>query len=120
MAKGAYIGVATEIPIYSEQTTSANINGSNIGTFFTISHGSYGFYDSGNTGTFTTNNAAVHSGVAQTPLTALSDMKISFSYSYSSEPNYDKFTLTVAGITVENAVSGATTTKNYSGSVAKG
>lgn len=45
---------------------------------------------------------------------------MTFSYSYSSETNYDKFTLIVAGSTKENAVSGSTTTKTYSGSIQSG
>lgn len=47
-------------------------------------------------------------------------MNISFNYSYSSEPTYDKFTLTVGNTTIENAVSGATTIKTYSGSLMAG
>ena len=47
-------------------------------------------------------------------------MELSFDYSYSSEQKYDKFTLKVGGTTVENAVSGATTSKSYSGSLTSG
>jgi hypothetical protein len=45
---------------------------------------------------------------------------VTFTYSYSSETNYDKFTLTVAGTTIENGVSGATVTKSYNGTLSAG
>ena len=47
-------------------------------------------------------------------------MTVSFTYSYSSEANYDKFTLVVGSTTVESAVSGSTTTKQYSGTISAG
>ena len=47
-------------------------------------------------------------------------MQLSFNYSYSSEANYDKFSLTIAGTVIENGVSGATTNKSWSGQLSKG
>lgn len=94
------------------------ITESNISTYFTVTNSSY--YFKGNGSVFTTNNKGVNSSTAQTTLTAKQDMDISFTYSYSSESNYDKFTLTFAGVTVENGKSGATTTKTHSGHLTAG
>ena len=97
-----------------------NITASNISEYFTVTNGSP-YYFNGNGNVFTTNNAGVNSSTASTTLTAKQNIsKISFDYSYSSEPNFDKFTLKVAGSTIENAVSGATTTKSYNGSLTSG
>lgn len=98
---------------------SVAITASNISQYFTVTNSSY--YFSGNGTIFTTNNAGVGGSTASTILTAKQDMsEISFDYSYSSEQNYDKFTLKVAGSTIENGVSGATTAKSYNGSLASG
>ena len=97
-----------------------DITASNISDYFTVTNGS-SYYFKGEGNVFTTNNAGVNSSSAYTILTAKQDIsEISFDYSYSSEPRYDKFTLTVAGSTIENAVSGATTTKSYNGSLTSG
>lgn len=97
-----------------------DITASNISEYFTVTNGS-SYYFNGEGNVFTTNNAGVNSSTASTTLTAKQDIsEISFNYSYSSEPNYDKFTLKVAGSTIENAVSGATTTKSYNGSLTSG
>ena len=95
------------------------ITASNIADYFTVANGTY--YFNGDGTTFTTNNGGVHGSTASTVLTAKQDIQaVMFSYSYSSEANYDKFTLKVAGITIESAVSGSTTTKSYSGSLTSG
>lgn len=95
------------------------ITADNLAEYFTVTNGSYYFKGSG--AVFTTTNGGVNSSTASTVLTAKQDIpEITFDYSYSSEANYDKFTLKVAGTTVENAVSGATTNKSYSGSLSKG
>ncbi len=113
-----YVGVNTEFPIYEEQTV--NINSSNIGSYFTVTNNSYYFAaDSGGT-TWKSNNKGVNSTTAQTTLTAKMNCFVSFDYSYSSEASYDKFTLSVGSTTVENAVSGATTSKSWSGNVTAG
>ena len=120
MAKKAYIGVLTDIPIYTEETKTISITANNIADYFTVVNGStYYFVGSGDT--FASNNNGVNNSTATTTLTAKIDMDaISFNYSYSSEANYDKFTLVVAGTTVANAVSGATANKSYSGSLSAG
>ena len=97
-----------------------DITASNISDYFTVTNGS-SYYFKGEGKVFTTNNAGVNSSTATTTLTAKQDIsKISFNYSYSSERSYDKFTLKVAGSTIENAVSGPTTTKSYNGSLTSG
>jgi len=86
-----------------------------------VTAGTFGLKSSVTLGcVWTSNNGGVSSSTAQTTLTAKQACTVSFDYSYSSEANYDKFTLTVGTATVENAVSGATTNKSYSGSVASG
>ncbi len=119
MAKGAYIGINTNIPVYQE--TTVNVTSSNITTVFSVSNSTYYFQVvSGNTGLFKSNNKGITSSTAQTVLTAKYDMDVSFSYRYSTEQNYDKFTLVVGSTTVENRVSGSTQIKNYSGKLKKG
>ena len=99
---------------------SVAITASNISEYFTVTNGSP-YYFNGQGNVFTTNNAGVNRSTATTTLTAKQDIsEISFDYSYSSEQNYDKFTLTVAGSTIENGVSGTTTAKSYNGSLASG
>lgn len=116
--KKGYIGINTEIPIYGSGTTNVGITASNISNYFTVFNGSYYFAGSGNQ--FITNNGGVNSSYASTTLTAKENMTVSFSYSYSSESGWDKFTLVFAGSILENAVSGATTTKTYSGTLTAG
>jgi hypothetical protein len=118
MAKTAYIGAEGEVPVYKYEDVTTSITTSNISTYFEVLNSSY--YFEGNGSVFASNNAGVASCTAQTKLTALKDMNISFSYSYSSEANYDKFTLIVANTTIESAVSGSTTNKTYSGSISAG
>lgn len=95
------------------------ITAANIADYFTVTNGTYYFAGSGSV--FTSNNSGKSSSTASTVLTAKQDISVlAFNYSYSSEAKYDKFTLKVGGVTVENAVSGATTNKTYNGSLAKG
>ena len=95
------------------------ITADNIGDYFTVANGSYYFKGSGST--FTSTNGGKSSSTASTVLTAKQDISVlAFDYSYSSEANYDKFTLKVGGTTVEDGVSGATTNKSYSGSLTTG
>ena len=97
-----------------------DITASNISEYFTVTNGS-SYYFNGQGNVFTTNNTGASSSTASTILTAKQDIsEISFDYSYSSEPSYDKFTLKVAGSTIENAVSGATTAKSYNGTLTSG
>ena len=91
----------------------------NIADYFTVTNGTYYFTGSGSV--FTSNNGGKASSTATTVLTAKQDISVlTFNYSYSSEKSYDRFTLKVGGTTVEDGVSGATTNRTYSGSLAKG
>ena len=103
--------VTTETKLVDEPITEDNVN-----EFFDVTNGTYYFAPS--KGVWTSNNGGVQSSTATTTFKAKSAIPVSFDYSYSSEANYDKFTLTVAGTTVENGVSGATTSKSYSGNLA--
>ena len=95
------------------------ITADNIGDYFTVTNGEYSFVGFGST--FTSDNPGAPSSTASTVLTAKQDISVlAFNYSYSNEAKYDKFTLKVGGTTVGNGVSGATTNKTYSGSLAKG
>lgn len=95
------------------------ITAANIADYFTVTNGTYYFAGSGSV--FTSNNSDKSSSTASTVLTAKQDISVlAFNYSYSSEANYDKFTLKVGGTMVEYDVSGATTNKTYNGSLAKG
>lgn len=94
------------------------ITAANIADYFTVTNGTYYFAGSGSV--FTSNNGGKASSTATTVLTAKQDISVlTFNYSYSSEKSYDRFTLKVGGTTVEDGVSGATTNKTYSGSLAK-
>lgn len=102
--------VTTETKLVDETITEDNVN-----SFFSVANGTY--YFAPKDGIWTSNNNGVKSSTATTTFTAKSSMPVSFDYSYSSEAKYDKFTLVVAGTTVEDGVSGATTLKSYSGNL---
>lgn len=96
-----------------------SITADNIEDYFTVTNDTY--YFKGDGAVFTSNNSGVNNSTASTVLTAKQDISIlSFDYSYSSEANYDKFTLKVGSTTVEDGVSGATTNKSYSGAISSG
>lgn len=109
--------VHTAPPTVKEVIVS--ITATNIADYFTVTNGTYYFAGSGSV--FTSNNGGKASSTATTVLTAKQDISVlTFNYSYSSEKSYDRFTLKVGGTTVEDGVSGATTNRTYSGSLAKG
>ena len=114
----ANISTGTGTPTDPEEPTEVLITASNIDSYFSVTNGDY--YFAGVDSTFTSNNKGQNSTTASTTLTARCNMSIRFTYSYSSEESYDKFTLTVGGTTVEKGVSGATTEKSYSGSITLG
>lgn len=105
--------VTTETKLVDETITENNVD-----SFFSVANGTY--YFAPKDGVWTSNNSGVKSSTATTTFTAKSSMPVSFDYSYSSEAKYDKFTLVVAGTTVEDGVSGATTLKSYSGNLTAG
>lgn len=111
-----YVGVGQEFPVF--ETKTVYIMGDNISEYFLVTNGSYYFENSNRM--FIANNKGVPNSIASTKLTLKMDMDIAFAYVYSTEANYDKFTIIVDGTTIENAVSGATTQKSYSGSLKAG
>ena len=115
--KKGYVGVTTEFPVYGDPV-STSVTVSNIAEFFDVKNDTHYFKGSG--GTFANTNGGVDDSTAKTTLTAKVDMEVSFYYSYSTEPNYDKFTLVVGTTTVEKEASGAKTTKSYSGNLSVG
>ena len=117
--KNIYVGAAIDVPQYEESVQNVSITADNITDYFTVTNGAYYFAGSG--GVFTSNNKYRGGSTASTVLTAKKSMtNVHFTYSWSSESRYDTFTLKVNGTTVENAVSGATTTKQYTGDLAEG
>lgn len=135
MAKKAYFGVVDlarkikkfylggekeQLPIYETVVTGEDVlvTADNISKYFTVTNSSYYFKGSGST--FTTTNGGVNSSTGQTTLTSLVTCPISFDYSYSSEASCDKLTITVAGTTIANGLSGSTTNKSYSGTIKAG
>jgi hypothetical protein len=122
--KKIYTGIPTDFPIYETTTTKEATpldTSTKLSQYLIKSTGSgdYGF-DTYSTGYYQSNNGGVADSTAELWLTAKEDIEISFDYSYSSEANWDKFTLEVAGVTVEDAVSGATTEKNFTGILLSG
>ena len=84
---------------------NTNITSNNFSTYFSRAISSYHFVPDTN-GTWSANNLAVDSSTAQTTLTCVTAGYYQFVYSYTTEQNFDKFTLTVGGTTVVSAVSG--------------
>lgn len=68
----------------------------------------------------TTNKAHSSSGSGTITFTASAGKAVSFWYLVSSEPGYDKLTITFNGITVANAISGAGSWTKYSGTTVEG
>lgn len=101
---GGYVGITDDYGVYEVREVTETMTASNINEFFTVNNGNY--YFAGNGSVFTSNNGGINNSTAQTELTALFDMTVSFNYSYSTEPNYDKLTLIVGTTTIENGVSG--------------
>ena len=129
-----YAGVTATIPVYTETTTTEDISLS-ANTFTD-------FFSADNTGTTGTNakgitwtdnssgglklkfgNYGINSSTSMTTFTAQRDLtNVVIKGLYYTETRYDKITLTVAGTTVLNAVSGtsSTLTQRWTGSLSKG
>ena len=129
-----YAGVTATIPVYTETTTTEDIALSSA-TFTD-------FFSADNTGTTGTNakgitwadnsdgglrltfgNYGIDSSTSMTTFTAQRDStNVVIKGLYYTETRYDKITLTVAGTTVLNAVSGtsSTLTQQWAGSLSKG
>ena len=129
-----YAGVIATVPVYTETTTTEDIALSSA-TFTD-------FFSADNTGTTGTNakgitwtdnsggglklkfgNYGIDSSTSMTTFTAQRDLtNVVIKGLYYTETRYDKITLTVAGTTVLNAVSGtsSTLTQRWAGSLSKG
>lgn len=103
----------------TEEEVLVPITADNISSYFTVRNGTYYFKGSGSA--FATTNSNEDSTTASTTLTAKQDIiELIFVYSWSTEEDYDRFTLKVANSIVENAVSGPYTIKTYYGSLMAG
>lgn len=104
------IGRKKQVPIYNETTTIVqDLSTSTIENYFTVTQGSsYGWNITGSSGLiFKPSNIGVNSSTATVTLTAVRDLSgLLILGNYYTEQNYDKITLTVAGETILDAVSG--------------
>ena len=102
-----YVGIETQIQVSDNKTYVADITANNsLSDYFTAQNGTYTFIQNGST--YTSNNKAVKSGVATLTLTAIYESRLTFTASVSSEPSYDKFTVTVNGTLNGNTLTGVT------------
>lgn len=129
-----YAGVTATVPVYTETTTTEDValSANTLTDFFSAdSTGTTGTNAKGITWTdnsggglkLTFGNYGIHSSTSMTTFTAQRDLtNVVISGLYYTETKYDKITLTVAGTTVLNAVSGtsSTLTQRWAGSLSKG
>lgn len=129
-----YAGVTATVPVYTETTTTEDIalssatftdffSASNTGTTGTNAKGITWTNNSGGGLKLTFGNYGIDSSTSMTTFTAQRDLtNVVIKGLYYTESNFDKITLTVAGTTVLNAVSGtsSTLTQRWTGSLSKG
>ena len=123
MSKGIYAGVNGSAPIDTTGTTT--LTNSNLTSFFTVTSGTYSWNTSDESSggvRLVPGNVGINSSTGQITLTAKSNLSnIIISGRYTTESNYDKITLTVAGTTVLSAVSGTSAlVERWSGSLTSG
>lgn len=129
-----YAGVTATVPKYTETTTTEDValssatftdffSADNTGTTGTSATGLKWAAQSGGGLKLTFGNYGINSSTSMTTFTAQRDLtNVVIKGLYYTESNYDKITLTVAGTTVLNAVSGTSSslTQRWSGSLSKG
>lgn len=129
--KKGYVGVVTDVPIYETVVNRTEIgegvvgvNDRKLAEVFVVETESYWTWKNQR---WETTNQGKASSTATLRWRAKVDMPvIEFSYSYSSEANYDKFTITKLDSngtvveTIANELSGSTNTLSYTGSLSKG
>ena len=129
-----YAGVTATVPVYTETTTTEDIAlssatftdffaASNTGTTGTNAKGVSWTDNSGGGLKLKFGNYGINSSTSMTTFTAQRDLtNVVIKSLYYTETRYDKITLTVAGTTVLNAVSGtsSTLTQRWTGSLSKG
>lgn len=92
--RGAYIGINAEVPIYETQTKTYNVEG-NLSTFFTCNNSGFNSFTWKNS--YYTSPGATFTTTLN--MVALTDLSISFDYSYSAD-TYDGIRVRVNGKTV--------------------
>lgn len=129
-----YAGVTATVPVYTETTTTEDValstntftdffSADSTGTTGTNAKGITWADNSGDGLKLTFGNYGIDSSTSMTTFTAQRDLtNVVISGLYYTETRYDKITLTVAGSTVLNAVSGtsSTLTQQWAGSLSKG
>lgn len=129
-----YAGVTATVPVYTETTTTEDIalslatftdffSADSTGTTGTNATGLTWATQSGGGLKLTFGNYGINSSTSMTTFTAQRDLtNVVIKGLYYTESNYDKITLTVAGTTVLNAISGtsSTLTQRWTGSLSKG
>ncbi len=129
-----YAGVVATVPKYTETTTTEDIalslatftdffSADSTGTTGTNATGLTWATQSGGGLKLTFGNYGINSSTSMTTFTAQRDLtNVVIKGLYYTESNYDKITLTVAGTTVLNAISGtsSTLTQRWTGSLSKG
>lgn len=129
-----YAGVTATIPVYTETTTTEDValststftdffSADNTGTTGTNAKGITWADNSGSGLKLKFGNYGINSSTSMTTFTAQRDLtNVVIKGLYYTESNFDKITLTVAGTTVLNAVSGesSTLTQRWTGSLSKG
>lgn len=129
-----YAGVTATVPVYTETTTTEDIalssttftdffSADNTGTKGTNAKGITWADNSGGGLKLTFGNYGIDSSTSMTTFTAQRNLtNVVIKGLYYTETRYDKITLTVAGTTVLDAVSGtsSTLTQRWTGSLSKG
>lgn len=130
-----YIGKTGEVPVYTETTTTENValststftdffSADNTGTTGSANVKGITWADNSGGGLkLKFGNYGINSSTSMTTFTAQRDLtNVVIKGLYYTETRYDKITLTVAGTTVLNAVSGtsSTLTQRWTGSLSKG
>ena len=129
-----YAGVTATVPVYTETTTTEDIalssatftdffSADNTGTTGTNAKGITWTNNSGGGLKLAFGNYGIDSSTSMTTFTAQRNLtNVVIKGLYYTESRFDKITLTVAGTTVLNAVSGtsSTLTQRWSGSLSKG
>lgn len=129
-----YAGITATVPVYTETTTTEDVvlstntftdffSADNTGTTGTNAKGITWADNSGGGLKLTFGNYGINSSTSMTTFTAQRNLtNVVIKGLYYTETKYDKITLTVAGSTVLNAVSGtsSTLTQRWTGSLTKG
>ena len=110
--KSGYVGVTTEIPVYETITEQFILNTTNLSKFFDVTDGtSYTWTKSDVSGggiKLVPGNIGKNSSTATITLKAkVALTNVVIKGAYYTESNYDKITLTSAGSTLLDAVSGS-------------